>query len=85
MTLAEQLRNEGKEEGIQQGMQQGIQQGTKELLSRQVARKFQVKTDDVQPVFTGLTKEQMEELGERLFEAESLDDIKRWADEMKKK
>ena len=85
MTLAEQLRNEGKEEGIQQGMQQGIQQGTKELLSRQVARKFQVKPDDVQPVFTGLTKEQMEELGERLFEVESLDDIKRWADEMKKK
>ena len=81
MTLAEQLRNEGKEEGMQQGMQQEAQG----LLSRQISRRFQVKPDDVQPVFTDLTIEQMEDLGERLFEAESLDDIMQWADEMRKK
>ena len=85
MTLAEQLRNEGREKGMQQGIQQGMQQEAQGLLSRQIARRFQVTTDDVQPVFTGLTIEQMEDLGERLFEAESLDDIMQWADEMKNK
>jgi len=81
MTLAEKLRNEGKE----QGMQQGMQQGAKKLLCRLIARRFPVNLEDVQPIFTDLTAEQMEELGVRLFEAESLDDIKKWADEMRKK
>jgi len=81
MTLAEKLRNEGKEQGIQQGMQQG----TKGLLRRLITRRFPVNSKEVQPIFTDLTTEQLEELGEKLFEAESLDDIRRWADEMRRK
>ena len=73
MTLAEQLKHEG------------MQQGTKGLLSRLITRRFPVNSEEVQPIFTDLTTEQLEELGERLFEAESMDDIRRWADEMRRK
>jgi len=32
-------------------------------------------------MFAGLTTEQLEEQGERFFEAESLDEIRRWVEE----
>ena len=69
MGLASVLRKEGRDEG------------TMKLLSRQIARRFQVSSDSVHPIFAGLTTEQIEELGERFFEAESLDEIRNWADE----
>lgn len=71
----------GMQQGIQQGMQQGIQQGTMKLLSRQIARRFQVSPDSVHPIFARLTTEQLEELGEMFVDAESLDEIRVWADE----
>ena len=67
--------------GIKKGVQQGMQQGTMKLLSRQIARRFKVSPDSVHPMFAGLTTEQLEELGEKFFEAESLDEIRRWAEE----
>jgi len=77
---------EGKEGDImptaaEHWIKQGMQQGTMKLLSRQIARRFQVSSDSVHPMFSGLTTEQLEELGERFLEAESLDDIRRWAEE----
>jgi len=51
------------------------------LLSRQIARRFQVSSESVHPMFAGLTTEQLEELGERFLEAESLDEIRGWAEE----
>ena len=81
MGLASVLRKEGREEGIEQGMQQGMQQGAMKLLSRQIARRFQVSSDSVHPIFAGLTTEQLEELGERFLEAESLEEIRNWAEE----
>ena len=41
--------------------------------------------DSLQPIFTGMTTEQLEELGERILDAESLDQIRGWADEMRKR
>ena len=73
MGLASVLREEGREEGMQQG--------TMKLLSRQIARRFHVSSDSVHPIFAGLTTEQLEELGERFLEAESLDEIRGWAEE----
>lgn len=67
--------------GIKKGIQQGMQQGTMKLLSRQIARRFQVSSESVHPMFSGLTTEQLEELGEKFLEAESLDEIRRWAEE----
>ena len=81
MGLASVLREEGREEGIEQGMQQGMQQGAIKLLSRQIARRFRVSSNSVYPMFAGLNTEQLEELGERFFEAESLDEIRGWAEE----
>ncbi len=65
------------------GIRKGIQQEALKLLSRQIARRFQVSYDSVQPIFTGLTTEQLEELGERFIEAENLDQIREWADELR--
>ena len=51
------------------------------LLSRQITRRFQVSPDSVHPMFAGLTSEQLEELGERFVDAESLNEIRGWAEE----
>ncbi len=69
--------------GIRKGIQQGIQQEALKLLTRQIARRFQVSFDSVQPIFAGLTTEQIEELGERFIEAENLDQIRDWANELR--
>ena len=69
--------------GIRKGMQQGMQEEALRLLSRQIARRFQASSDSVQPIFAGLTTEQLEELGERFIEAENLDQIRKWADELR--
>ena len=71
--------------GIKKGMQQGMQEEALRLLSRQIARRFQVSSDSVQPIFAGLTIEQIEELGERFIEAENLDQIRGWADELRQR
>ena len=73
MGLASVLRKEGRDEGMQQG--------TMKLLSRLIAKRFQVSSDSVHPIFVGLTTEQLEELGERFLEAESLEEIRDWAEE----
>ncbi len=77
MGLANVLRNEAREEGIEQGMQQEAMK----LLSRLIAKRFQVSSDTVHPIFVGLTTEQLEELGERFLETESLEEIRDWAEE----
>ena len=63
------------------GIRKGMQQGTMNLLSRLIASRFQVSSDTVHPMFSGLTTEQIEELGERFLKAESLDQIRGWAEE----
>ena len=80
-TAAEQWIEQGIEQGMQQGIEQGMQQEAMKLLSRQIVRRFQVSSDSVHPIFAGLTTEQLEELGERFLEAESLDEIQAWAEE----
>jgi len=62
----------------EQWIEQGMQQEAMNLLSRQIARRFQVSSDSVHPMFAGLTTEQLEELGEKFLEAESLDEIRGW-------
>ena len=51
------------------------------LLSRQIARRFQVSSDAVHPILASLSTEQIEELGERFLESESLEEIRNWAEE----
>lgn len=65
------------------GRQEGRQEEALNLLGRQIARRFQASSDTVQPIFAGLTIEQIEELAERFVDARSLDEICRWADELR--
>ncbi len=65
------------------GIRKGIQQEALKLLSRLIARRFRVSSDSIHPIFSGLTTEQLEELGERFIEAENLDQIREWADELR--
>jgi len=65
----------------EEGVQQGMQEGTMKLLSCQIARRFKVSPDSVHPMFAGLTTEQLGELGEMFVDAESLDEIRAWAEE----
>ena len=67
--------------GIEKGMQQGMLQEAMKLLSCLIARRFQVSSDSVHPMFAGLTTEQLEELGEMFVDAKSLDEMRRWAEE----
>ena len=79
------LEEEGKMEYVTSveriGIRKGMQQGTMNLLSRLIARRFQVSADSVHPMFSGLTTEQLEELGELFVDAKSLDEIRGWAEE----
>jgi hypothetical protein len=58
-----------------------MQQGSMKLLVRQIAKRFQVKPDSVYSILVGLKTEEIEELGERFLDAESLDQIRGWAEE----
>ena len=71
----------GIKKGLERGMQQGMQQGTLSLLCRLISKRFEVAEDIVRAILEGLSREQIEELGERFLEAESLDEIRRWAEE----
>ena len=46
-----------------------------EELEEQLWTKIQISPNSVHPMFAGLTSEQLEELGERFVDAESLDEI----------
>ncbi len=61
--------------------QQWIEEGSKKLFVRQIARRFQVKPDSVYSMLVGLKTEEIEELGERFLDAESLDEVRGWAEE----
>jgi len=67
--------------GREKGLQQGLQQGSLSLLCRMIAKRFRVGVDTVRPMFEGLNAEAIEELGERFLDAESLDEMRRWAEE----
>jgi hypothetical protein len=72
---------QGLEQGLEQGMEQGMEKEAVKFLSRLIVKRFQVDPDFVPPIFSGLSTEEIEELGERFLEASSLDDIRAWAEE----
>lgn len=76
VTSVERLsRQEGLEEGRQEGIQEGIRQGEASLLERLLRRRF---VDLPKWVFERLEKASREELerwGERVLEAQRLEDV----------
>ncbi len=59
----------------------GMEKGSLNLLCRLIARRFKTGYESLPPIFTGLRAEDIEEIGERFLDAESVDDIRRWAEE----
>ena len=66
------------EQWIEEGIEQGMQQGSMKRLVRQAVKRFKVKPDMVYSILVGLRTEEIEELGERFLDAESLDQIREW-------
>ena len=65
------------------GREEGFQEGVANLLGRMISKRFKIERPTVLPIFAGLTTEQIEELADYFIEADSLDDIRKRADEMR--
>ncbi len=66
------------------GREEGRLEGVENLLGRLISRRFKIEHSAVSPIFDGLTTEQIEELGEYFIDSESLEDIRKRADDMRK-
>ncbi|NWH06928.1 DUF4351 domain-containing protein [Desulfobacter latus] len=68
----------GFEKGEIEGFEKGEIEGTINLLSKQIALKFKKESDELIPMLSLLSKSQLEEIGEKFFQAKSFDEIKQW-------
>ncbi len=68
----------GKQEGIQLGKQQGRQEEATNLLIRLIRRKFGELDRELTTEIANLTLEQLESLGEELLDFKTIDDLRRW-------
>ena len=82
MTLAERFdqwaRNyeqKGIEKGIEQGIERGIEKGEALLLQRQLTRRFGTLPSDVVGQIAGATAAQLEQWGDRVLDAASLEEV----------
>jgi hypothetical protein len=65
------------------GMEKGMKKGGANVLQLIVSQRFHTPPDAVKSIFEGLSAEQIEVLAARFMEAQSLDDLRKWADEMR--
>jgi hypothetical protein len=68
----------GIQQEIEQGIQQGIQQGEIRLLCRLIARKYRLSPKVVTEYLENLDSEALLELGDRILEWNSFDQVKNW-------
>ncbi|MBI4595161.1 MAG: Rpn family recombination-promoting nuclease/putative transposase [Candidatus Tectomicrobia bacterium] len=75
-------KKEGEQIGLQKGKKEGeqigLQKGANLVLIRQLARRFHGDTTHLIPLLNELNPEQLAELGERILEAKSLEEIEQW-------
>ena len=77
----EQGRQEGLQEGRQEGLQEGRQEGLQRqasLVIRQIKRCIGELESEDEARITGLSVEELEALGEALFDFSSRDDLLTW-------
>jgi hypothetical protein len=65
----------------EQGMQQGMQQGEVILLERQIRKKFTLESKVVNKLLSGLNREQLEILGDKILEFSNAEEFLRWFDD----
>lgn len=68
------------QDGIQQGLVQGRKEGELALILRLVNKRFGVIDQSLQDKIEVLTLEKLEELGEALFDFNSIADLASWLD-----
>ena len=71
-------RQEGRQEGIKTGIQEGRQAGKEELVVRQLNRRFGTVSNELVDRLNRLSSEQLNDLGEALFEFKTLADLETW-------
>jgi hypothetical protein len=74
MTTYEQLRQEGEEIGLRKGEQIGASR----VLIRQLSKRFPGDTAHLIPLLNRLSPEQQDELGEKMLEVRSLEEMLEW-------
>ena len=74
----EEGRQIGKEEGRQIGIEIGRQEGKEVLLLRQLQRRFGTLSEAARQNLTRLSAEQMDDLGEALFDMSSVQQVEEW-------
>ena len=74
-----------KDKGVEEGVQQGVLQGSAILLSRQMARKYDLSPEGLSAQLEGLKSEELLDLGDRIIDLDSFDEIQQWIRERKQK
>jgi predicted transposase/invertase (TIGR01784 family) len=69
---------EGLQQGLQQGIEQGLQQGQVGLILRLLERRLGTISPDIQSRIRQLSLEQLENLGEAVFDFTSAADLTAW-------
>ena len=69
---------DGKLEGRQEGIKTGRQEGKEELIVRQLNRRFGSVSTKVREQLNDLSSEQLNDLGEALFEFKTFADLETW-------
>ncbi len=73
MTLAEELRAEGREQGLEKGLEQGCLQGRRDMLLRQLSRRFGELPQSAIDRVNAAAAEWLDAWAVRIFDAQSLD------------
>ena len=84
--LADYIKEKGVREGVQQGLQQGLREGIQEgarqgeqrLLARQISKKYRLPEREFLDDLKRLTSHELEELGEKVLDLDSWDEIMEW-------
>ena len=71
-------KQEGLQEGLRQGKQEGLQEGEANLLIRQLNRRFQGISTELEARIRALPVDSLEMLGEALFDFQSEQDLSNW-------
>ena len=77
-------KKEGKKEGKREGKKEGAKETAQKLISRQMARKFNISIQRVSPRLRSLPTKDIMELGENLLTMNSYEDAFQWITDRKR-
>ncbi len=69
---------------LEERLKEGLQNEALNLSGRPISKGFKLSREEARPIFEGLTTEQLKELGEFFVDAQSLDEIRDHAGQLRK-